>query len=166
MLTEPYYFDRDYLAEFAAFYCVSASGYENVCRRLHFFRDTLDRAALESALANDQAALQRFHASYLGFVVVRPIPASPLGRTVLCWYPDQQAGTPRVVTPSRDYGCHVGGITLTVKGLAWQQQDTAVGACATIALWSMLHSSALDGHHGLPTTASVTRSALQRLALP
>ena len=44
VLTEPYYFDRDYLAEFAAFYCVSAAGYPNVCRRLHFFDLETDAA--------------------------------------------------------------------------------------------------------------------------
>jgi len=160
VVTEPYYFDRDYLAEFAAFYCTSATGYQNVCQRLHFFGDDFDRSVLVLALTNDEAAVRRLRDSYLGFVVVRPIPSSPLGRTVLTWYPDRQAAvTPRVVTPSRDYDCHIGGLKLTVRGLAWQQQDSAVGACATIALWSMLHSSAFDGHHGLPTTASVTRSA-------
>ena len=103
---------------------------------------------------------RRLRDAYLGFVVVRPIPASPLGRTVLAWYPDARAASlPRVVAPSREYACHLGGMRLTVQGLAWQQQDTAVGACATIALWSMLHSSALDGQHALPTTASVTQSA-------
>ena len=46
-----------------------------------------------------------------------------------------------------------------VKGLAWQQQDSGVGACATISLWSMLHSSAFDDHHAIPTTADITRNA-------
>lgn len=159
VLTEPYYFDRDYLAEFAAFYCVSAAGYPNVCRRLHFFDQAFDRTDLELAIANDEAATHRMRAAYLGFIVLRPIPGSPLGRTVLRWYADPQVGTPRVVAPSRDYDCHVAGLKLTVRGVAWQQQDMAVGACATIALWSMLHSSALAGHHGLPTTAQVTLSA-------
>lgn len=160
VVTEPYYFDRDYLAEFAAFYCTSATGYQNVCQRLHFFAEVFDRSVLVLALSDDDAAIRQLRDSYLGFVVVRPIPSSPLGHTVLSWHPDRQAATtPRVVTPSRDYDCHIGGLKLTVKGLAWQQQDSAVGACATIALWSMLHSSAFDRHHGLPTTASVTRSA-------
>jgi hypothetical protein len=60
---------------------------------------------------------------------------------------------------------HVAGISLRVRGLAWQQQDTGVGACATIALWSMLHSSALDDHHAIPTTADITRFANRTAAL-
>jgi hypothetical protein len=35
VVSEPYYFDRDYLAEYAAFYSVSARPFPNVCRRLH-----------------------------------------------------------------------------------------------------------------------------------
>lgn len=165
VLVEPYYFDRDYLAEFAAFYCVSASGYQNICQRLHFFDQPIDRSDIERAQANDTDAARRLRDSYLGFVVIRPIPGSPLGRTVLRWYRDRlDETTPRVVAPSRDYDCHIGGLKLTVSGLAWQQQDTAVGACATIALWSMLHSSALAGLHALPTTASVTLSAHRTLS--
>jgi len=37
VLEEQNYFDRDYLAEFSAFYSISSTGYPNVCRRLHFF---------------------------------------------------------------------------------------------------------------------------------
>lgn len=160
VVTEPYYFDRDYLAELAAFYALSASGYPNTCRRLHFFSARFGRDELAAAIGDDADAVERLRAAYLGFVVVRPIPASPLGRTVLRWYPDREAATaPRINTPSRDYDCYLGGLKLTVRGLAWQQQDSAVGTCATVALWSMLHSSALAGYHALPTTAQVTRAA-------
>jgi hypothetical protein len=92
-------------------------------------------------------------------VVLRPIPKTPIGRTVLRWYPDQKPNLPRVVEPSRWYTCNFAGLELRVKGLAWQQQDAGVGACATVALWSMLHSSALDDRHVVPTTAEVTRKA-------
>ncbi|GAH88065.1 unnamed protein product, partial [marine sediment metagenome] len=66
---------------------------------------------------------------------------------------------PRVLGPIRPYHCHVAGVTLTVKGLAWQQQDTAVATCATVALWEMLHSAAFDEYHAITTTAAITKSA-------
>ncbi len=83
------------------------------------------------------------------------------------WYPDDERykSTPRVVEPAREYRVHLAGILLTVKGLAWQQQDTGVGACATIGLWTMLHSSAFDDHHAIPTTADITREAHNRASL-
>ena len=166
ILREPRYFDRDYLAEFAAFYSVSSKGYENICERLHFFDSKVSRRTLTSAAGGGRQgkrALNKLQESYLGFIVKRPIPAAPLGRTVLRWFPDQfEDTTPRVVEPSRKYFVHIAGVELRVDGLAWQQQDTGVGACATISLWSMLHSSAFDDHHAIPTTADITRAAHKR----
>ncbi len=159
VLVEPAYFDRDYLSEFAAFYCTSVAGYENVCQRAHYFDCEVDRGGLERAVAGDAAEQKRLRAAYLGFIVVRPIPATPIGRTVLAAYPDKTPDLPRVVEPFRTYRANVAGLELDVDGIAWQQQDAAVGACATIALWSMLHSSAFDDRHVVPTTADVTRTA-------
>lgn len=159
VLVEPSYFDRDYLSEFAAFYCTSSAGYPNVCRRAHYFSEPVDRASLERATSGDVAEQAKLRSSYLGFLVLRPIPKTPLGRTVLRWYPDAMPAVPRVVDPSRKYTCNVAGLALEVEGLAWQQQDVGVGACATIALWTMLQSSAFDDRHVIPTTAEVTRIA-------
>ena len=160
VLREPRYFDRDYLAEFAAFYSVSSKGYANICERLHFFSEKVGRRTMIAASGGSANALKRLQDAYLGFIVRRPIPEAPLGRTVLKWFPDSAADTtPRVPASSRKYFVHVAGVELYVEGLAWQQQDTGVGACATISLWSMFHSSALDDHHSIPTTADITQEA-------
>lgn len=165
VIEEPQYFDRDYLSEFSAFYGVSSKGYPNICKRLHFFSKNIDRSLLRRAVGGNIRSIKQLQESYLGFVVVRPIPASPLGRTVLRWYPDDASNPPRIVAPSRNYISHLSGIELRVHGLAWQQQDSGVGACATIGLWSMLHSSAFDDHHAIPTTAEITRSAHRTASL-
>lgn len=160
VIVEPQYFDRDYLSEFAAFYCTSSAGYLNCCERLHYFAAGVDRSLLEVAAGGDLAAGHALQEAYLGFIVLRPIPGTPIGRTVLKWYPDpKRHQLPRVVQPSRWYTCHLAGVELKVHGLAWQQQDAGVGACATVALWSMLHSSAFDDRHVVPTTAEVTQTA-------
>ena len=163
ILRESKYFDRDYLAEFAAFYSVSAKGYSNVCERLHFFATETTRQNLRVAAGGSARAKSKMQDGYLGFIVRRPIPAAPLGRTVLRWFPDNYADTtPRVPASSRKYVVHICGVDLYVEGLAWQQQDTGVGACATVSLWSMLHSSAFDEYHAIPTTADITRDAHRR----
>lgn len=160
VLQEPKYFDRDYLAEFSAFYSVSAKGYPNICERLHFFSENINRRTLNAAAGGSIYSLMRLQKAYLGFIVKRPIPAAPLGRTVLKWFPDNEIDTtPRVITSKRKNYVHFAGVELYVEGLAWQQQDTGVGACATVSLWSMLHSSAFDDHHAIPTTADITRNA-------
>lgn len=161
VIEEPFYFDRDYLAEYAAFYCTSARGYGNLCRRLHFFAgEGIDRGTVERAAGDAEDALLLLREGYLGFAVVRPFSPPRLGRTVLRWYSDvpPKALGPRV-TASRNYRVHLAGIPLEITGLAWQQQDTGVGTCSTVALWSMLHSSAFDDHHAIPTTAAITQAA-------
>lgn len=161
IIVEPSYFDRDYLSEFSAFYATSAAGYPNVCQRLHFFSRAITRDRFRRAAGGDPTSIETLRGAYLGFIVLRPIPGAPFGKTVLRTYPDDDAlpRPPRVTLPSRTYEAHLAGLTLRVDGLAWQQQDAAVGACATVALWSMLHSSAFDDHHAIPTTADITAAA-------
>lgn len=167
VLEEPHYFDRDYLAEFAAFYSISSRGYSNACRRLHVFALALDelRRLFVAALRGDDGALIALNDGYLGFVVVRPISATPFGRTVVRLYPETDPLTPRVTKPARSYTAHVCGLPLRITGLAWQQQDSGVSACATVALWTLFHASALDEHHAIPSTVEITKSANARYPL-
>jgi hypothetical protein len=160
VVEEPYYFDKDYLDEFASFYATSARGYRNACRRIHLFDAPRKevRTCFATALSGDQGALDALQRAYCGFIVVRPLADSPLGRTVFKWYPDRP-GPRRVTAPSREYVCNLVGLRLTVHGLAWEQQDTGVGACATVALWTLCQSSGLSDGRGVPTTAQITRLA-------
>lgn len=160
LIVEENYFDRDYLDEFSSFYSRVAFGYPNICKRIHVFGpDLINRNDLVAALSEDDSSF--IQKNYLGFIVIRPIPSAPFGRTVLSLYHDRQPDTPRITEPARDYFVHLAGIRLKVNGLAWQQQDTGVAACATIGLWTMFHSSAFDDHHSIPTTAEITKSAEQ-----
>lgn len=170
IVEEPYYFDHDYLAEFAAFYGASARGYSNVCRRLTLFDSKVVDVAtfrrhFNAALGGDETAHNLLSSAFLGFVVLRPIPAAPFGRTVLRLYPPKPGVLDRVTEPCREYRVHLAGLPLVVKGLAWQQQDRGVSACATIALWTMLHSSAFHERHAIPTTVSITLAAHKTASL-
>ena len=172
VLEEPNYFDRDYLSEFSNFYGQSAEGYPNICKRLHIFgQQGVSKESFKKAIGGDKNVLNILQQSYLGFIVVRPIKRAPLGKTVLAWYPEtttsghQRYPHPRIVEPSREYKVDICGIELTVNGLAWQQQDEGIAACATIALWSMLQSSALDDYHFIPTTSEITEAANKTASL-
>lgn len=168
VIEETNYFDRDYLEEFSAFYGVGSQGYPNICRRLHFFGEAVTEELFRDALTSRVGSSERNESfkklgdAYYGFSVIRPIPAAPFGRTVLAWYP--QSEPPRVTNPSREYKVHLIGLPLTVTGLAWQQQDQGVSACATVGLWSMLHASAFNERHSIPTTAEITRAANKNLS--
>jgi hypothetical protein len=63
--------------------------------------------------------------TYLGFVCVRPLDTVPIGRTVLRRLKNRE------IWATGPYPVHLGNLLLEVDGLAFQQQDVAVGACAT-----------------------------------
>lgn len=159
VIIEQNYFDRDYLDEFAAFYSKSAKGYPNICQRLHFFNTDIEEADLQSALGGmGQEDVLQF--GYLGFILRRPLDTAPFGRTVLAWYENKDDKSERITPVLREYISNVLGVRFRVKGIPWQQQDRGVSACATIALWSMFHSSAFDANHSVPTTVEITQNAL------
>lgn len=159
VVEESSYFDWDYLAQFREYYSVSARPYPNLCRRLHYFSAHFDTAQLQQAASGDQAMLTLLKESYLGFIVLRPIPYAPLGRTVLRMQEDPDPSSTLFDYTSRYYHVHLLGFTLRVRGLAWQQQDDGVASCATVAIWTSLQASVFKEFHAKPTTAEITRDA-------
>jgi hypothetical protein len=63
----------------------------------------------------------------------------------------------------RKYTVHLAGIQMAVDGLAFQQQDQGVSACATTALWSSLHKVAHDERIEVPAPAQITEAASRYL---
>jgi len=93
----------------------------------------------------------------MGFSVKRPLPAYPVGRTVL--RRANPSGHERGDQIGVEYPVHLGAFDLTVKGLAFQQQDQGVSACATTALWTALHQVANIESLRIPTPAFLTEAA-------
>ncbi len=151
VVREKHYIDRDHMEDHAVFYSRSLYPYENYCTRLHFFRTEPDetssrlRAALSAGLRSSrqdyrESCRKLSDESYLGFTVIRPLDGSPVGRTVLRPFDlPTKGGATRTFHSALDYHAHLLGVDLTVEGLAFQQQDVGVSACATTALWSSLN---------------------------
>ena len=165
VLIEDHYLDRDYVEDMAIFYARSLRAYPPYCQRMHFFSESFDGTKWRDLLvrANRGEAeniRQWLQDAYLGFCVTRPLPGSPLGRTVVATFgPEAGDGLRREFRGTREYTVHLGGFELHVEGLAFQQQDQGVSACATIALWSAIHRVA--PMEGLPamTPAQITEAA-------
>lgn len=107
-----------------------------------------------------QSAQKRLQTAYLGFCVVRPIPSAPIGRTVLRPYKDLAS---RIVPTAHVHRVHLCGLELEVSGVPFQQQETAVGACATTAIWSALAVAARNTGRRAPTPFEVTDAATKHL---
>lgn len=130
VLEEPYT-DRDYSSDYQNFYAGAFKDYPRSTKRLHFFTQDVTKI-LEADFAEQDEAFKT--GGYLGFVVVRPIPQGPVGRTVL---PFPNLGDGLTVRPAAraEFKSNLVTAELTVKGAPFIQQEARVGACAQAAIW-------------------------------
>ncbi len=166
MVVESPYVDRHYLEEFTGYYATSLRPPPSKVGRIHFLTEAFAEDWLTTLLATAatdyEGVSKRLATSYLGFMVVRPIPAAPVGRTVLRPYA-RQGG--RCFGPERSQNrAHLGGVEIAFEGVPFQQQDQGVAACATTALWSALAKVARNDGIRPSTPLTVTESATRHLA--
>ena len=83
VLVESEYTDRDYLEDYAAYYARCAQEYKRTCARAHFFSSAVTQEDLDAAFALDQDRINAFEGSYLGFIVLKPLPCRTPSRTTL-----------------------------------------------------------------------------------
>jgi hypothetical protein len=166
---ESHYVDRHYVDEFAFYYSRTLKTPSNSVHRFHVFSKQMTESEffgkLEAAMLSQDKRREiqgELSGAYLGFITVRPIASVPVGRTVLKRVADTP-GAHRDIWATNTHDVHLANLNLRVEGLAFQQQDIAVGACATAALWSAL--SRVARHEGMraPTPAEVSEAAARHI---
>lgn len=169
MVVESFYIDRHYLDEYAAYYSRMLDPPVHAVRRVHLFRRHLSEAELDDAFnkslsseAERKAHQDCLSDAYLGFVSIRPLPTVPIGRTVLRRLADDEQSR-RDIWATTKHRVHLGNLQLWVDGLAFQQQDLAVGACATAAVWTALSRVARHERMRAPTPAEVSEAAARNV---
>lgn len=159
MLVEYPYIDRYYLHDFQNYYSTALVIPNHRTSRVHFFAAELGQSIHGECFEPDQIIdRQKYLQSvYIGFVVIRPIPAAPIGRTVIRpWYDSGRCFGP---TPSPPHRVHLAGFNLKAYGTPFHQQDSVVGACATAAVWmAVSHLSGTEGTRPI-TPAMITLAA-------
>lgn len=171
---ESHYIDRDFIEDYSVFYSKNLDHVPNYCRRVHFFRSgsaeakaallDIRRISAEDSFRSESRKFS--NREYLGFAVIKPLPGCPVGRTVLRTFGrNTKPGFVRDFSCVCDYLVHFMGIPLQVSGLAFQQQDLGVSACATTALWSALQRARELESGAAATPAQITTLASQH-ALP
>lgn len=163
IVVESHYIDRDYLEDFAGYYVKCFNAPKSHCARLHFFTSEFSRGTftkfLRGTITKDSFCKKHLNdANYLGFIVVKPLPQTFIGRTCLRTYPED--GTGRYYPALRNYEANLFGVPLRVKSLAYEEQDTEVAQCATSALWSVLQGTSVKFGHPVPSPVEITKHAL------
>jgi len=170
LVVEGHYIDRDHMEDHSVFYSKSLQPYANACRRVHFFscqpavlRRELKRLRSTVTPEHFRTASAEFSKQfYLGFSVIKPLPGCPVGRTILrCFAAEADKGYLRNFACACDCRAHLLGVPLSVRGLAFQQQDLGVSACATTALWSALQKARELEEGSAATPAQITMRASQ-----
>lgn len=159
IVLEEDYVSKDYLDDFAAYYVFCFEPYPKICKRIHFFANDFDEEEFKVVILNDKVNQDVFWKQYLGFIVVKPIPTTIIGYTVLKTYETAQGLSDRFFWGIRAYTVHLFGREITVTSLAFQEQDSVLAACATTAIWSMLNKAASDFHTILKSPSQITKDA-------
>lgn len=163
IVVESSYVDHDYLEDYAAYYVRCFESYKRCTTRLHFFSLEFTEQDFRDALTNTGALLspQLLQERYLGFVVVKPLPLTIVGRTCLKTYPS--ASGRREFPILRKFAVNLFGISLEIDSLAYQEQDTVVAACATSALWSCFQGTGKLFQHAIPSPVEITKAATRHV---
>lgn len=172
ILIEENYIDGDYVDDYAMYYVKCFERYDIRCKRVHFFasrKPALSPKEFEKIACGEINGpdLETFRASYLGFVVARPLPLAIIGRTALKPLDPVTDIRHFSLVPVR---ANLFGIDLQIDSLAFQQQDKVVAACGTVALWSALQKSNHLFNTATPRPAAISIAANlvvgQRRSLP
>jgi hypothetical protein len=173
IIVENDYIDRDFLEDFSAYYVRCFTNYNRKCTRLHFFRNKFRQDEFESFLDKyDKKFKKDLLDNYVGFIVIKRLPQTIIGRTCLRTYPEktgaedeEDKGDTRVYPIVRNYKANLCGVKLTVSSLAFQEQDNVVSACATSALWSAFQGTAILFQHQILSPVEITKAATKHLPL-
>lgn len=139
IVIEDEYISKDFLHDYASYYSLCFHTYPKFCKRVHFFSLEFDESLFNKMLEGSNTSID-IPGSYLGFIVVKPIPYTIIGFTLLKVY--SNSPTTRQFWGAKKYDVHLFGRELTVESLAFQEQDNILAACATTAIWSMLNKAA------------------------
>lgn len=177
-LIEDEYVNKDYITNFSSYYSTCFSDYKKKSSRVHFFKidnkENLDNESLldfvkntlsQILIPNNENQISKrevnlfFQKNYVGYVVINPIPNTFLGYTLLKHHNHFESKKDRFFWGTRDYNAHFFGIDISINSLAFHEQDSNVGACATAAIWSVFQKAAENYYVNLKSPIEITKDA-------
>lgn len=162
-ILEPRYIDADWRSEHGQFYSTTYRRYPSVAHRLHLFNDRLPNAVLheDKPLSRSLDA-----ASYLGYIVLRPVQAAPIGRTMLALPP--RLRSPRAVVCQATDHVNLFGMDLSVTGMPFLSQDGQYMRCAQVCAWitAYYHHLRFSSPRALPEAIATYAGVASDLGRP
>lgn len=162
IIVEKDYIDKDYLEDFASYYVKCFDPYLKRCTRIHFFSNPFAEKDFLNLLKGNETSIHKedLQKSYLGFIVIKPLPSTVIGRSCLKTYNSEGHRHFPII---REYEANLYGIPFLINTIAFQEQDSVVAACATSALWSVFYGTGILFHHPIYSPAEITKKASEYL---
>jgi hypothetical protein len=162
ILIEGNYFSESYFYDYINYYVSCYTPILKTCQRIHFFSSQFSETNFIEAVQNHGNPLWD---SYLGYIVIKPIPKGVIGATILKHYEQykpQADSKERLFFAVKNYYVNLFGKSLVIDTMIYQEQDSIIGACATAALWFALHQLNQVFNIPLLTPAQITIAAGHR----
>ncbi len=162
ILIEEFYISVSYLEDYSNYFSLSFNQYDKFCKRVHFFAWSFDQEDFELILLKKDEAPHlkdsQLKESYLGHLVLRPLPTGIIGASILRPHVSQLDAHFQL-PGARDYTIHLFGIEFQLYSLAFQSQDYVVSSCSTIALWCAFSKTSELFRTHRPSPSKITLSA-------
>lgn len=163
ILLEPDYVDRDFLEDYSRYYVKCFNQYGDRCARLHFFSKEINHPEFQSHLRNySEVEHQKLQDAYIGFIVVKPLPKTFIGKSCLRLYKTFDDSDYKKALSHR-YKVNLFGLNLHVDTVAFQEQDKVVSACATTSIWTALQALDKNDLRNVPSSSEITLSAINHV---
>ncbi len=159
IVIEDDYISKDFLHDFASYYALCFERYSKFCKRVHFFSTSITTEKFQAVILGNEEDHKEFWEKYLGFIVVKPIPVTVIGYSILKTYSNSQDINDRNFWGIRKYKMHFFGNEIEFASLAFQEQDSVLAACATTAIWTMLNKASVDFYTILKSPSQITKDA-------
>jgi len=159
IVIERNYISSSFLKEYASFYSLSSDAYSKYTVRIHFFgRSCTSIETLKRYILNNSKRADDFFDSYNGYVVVKPLPHSVIGVSLLKTYDiNAKNGDKRYYNSLVNYKVNFFGKDLEIDSLVFQEQDGITSNCASIYLWSSFHKISDLTNNRRPHPAEITQ---------
>lgn len=157
---EKKYIDRSYMQDYSDYYVKCFNHYKRDCIRIHFFNCAAED--LNSINCFDDSCAEKIEEikeSYLGFIVIRPIPSTFIARACLRRYENSDDNRGHYII-SRNIKTHLLGLDFSVETVPFIEQDRVLSVCATSALWSFFNAHENVDKNQIPSPYQITTTAL------
>ena len=166
-VVEPYV-GTDWNEEYGHLYSRAFKTIDPTAQRIHFFSEISTGSLKPCDLFN---ASKEVSAAYLGYIVLRPIPAYRVSETLIKspWVmdPEDSSGDDRMDLVHCQAKSIVSllGNELSIRCMPFMQQDTSVGVCAEADLWMVARYANLLGDAGRYRPATITSLATKTITV-